>query len=186
MINHISVAVNDPKHVATVLAEIWDGVVYPFPPSPGAYLVLADDGRGTGVEVTTAGTTLVPGEGLPDYENFSSDTPTEEYEAKFVKTDAAPKYVATHLNINTRKSIDEIKAIGSREGWRVLVANRGGGLFQLVELWIENHFMLEVMTPEHTKRYVEIMNPEFINKAFADQLQAPPPAAVTEIPSLIG
>jgi len=186
MINHISIAVNDPKHVANVLAEIWDGVVYPFPPSPGAYLVLADDGRGTTVEVTTAGTVIVPGDGLPPEEGFSIETPTEEYEAKFQKTGEAPQFVATHLNLNTRKSIDEIKAIGNREGWRVLVANRGGGLFQLVELWIENHFMLEVMTPEHTKRYVEIMNPEFINKTFADLLQSPPPPAVTEIPSLIG
>ena len=72
MINHISVAVNDPKHVASVLAEIWDGVVYPFPPSPGAYLVLADDGRGTTVEVTTAGTVIVPGEGLPPEEEFAA------------------------------------------------------------------------------------------------------------------
>lgn len=186
MINHISVAVNDPKHVAGILAEIWDGVVYPFPPSPGAYLVLANDGRGTAVEVTNAGTVIVPGEGQPPEEDFSIETLTEEYEAKFVKTGTAPQYTATHLNINTSKSIDEIRAIGKRESWRVFVANRGGGLFQLVELWIENHLMLEVMTPEHTKRYVEIMNPDFINRVFADQMQAPRSAAITEIPSLIG
>ncbi len=52
-----------------------------------------------------------------------------------------PTYVATHLNISTAKSLDEIREIARREGWRVLVCNRGEGLFQLVEVWIENTFM---------------------------------------------
>jgi hypothetical protein len=186
MINHISIAVDDPKRVANVLAEIWDGVVYPFPPSPGAYVVLANDGRGTTVEVTTAGTTLVPGEGYPPEENFSIETPTEEYEAKFVKNDAPPRYVATHLNLNTSKSVNEIKAIADREGWRVLTCNRGEGLFQVIEFWVEDRFLLEVMTPEMTDRYVEIMNPEFIDRMFADQLAQPPAEAPAENLNLIG
>ena len=170
MINHISIAVNEPKRVAGVLAEIWDGVVYPFPPSPGAYVVLANDGRGTTVEVTTRGTTIVPGKGYPPAENFSIETPTEEYEAKFVQNDTPPQYVATHLNISTEKSIDEIKAIGKREGWRTMVANRDRGLFQLVELWIEDTFMLEVMTPEQTARYREITSPAFIAQFFGGDI----------------
>jgi len=187
MINHISIAVNEPKRVAGVLAEIWDGVVYPFPPSPGAYVVLANDGRGTTVEVTTRGTTIVPGKGYPPAENFSIETPTEEYEAKFVQNDAPPQYVATHLNLNTRRSYEELKAIGEREGWRVLTCNRGEGLFQVVEFWVENHFMIEAMTPAMTARYVEIMNPEFINRMFADQLaQLPPSERPAENLNVIG
>ena len=170
MINHISIAVQDPKRVADVLAEIWDGMVYPFPPAPGSFFVIANDGKGTAVEITPAGTVIVPGEGLPDESDL--EAPTEEFEARFVKSDLVPRYVATHLNINTRKSIDEIRAIGKREGWRVLVANRGEGLFQLVEVWVENTFMLEVMTPEQTQRYVEITNPTFMEKAFAGAFEA--------------
>ena len=170
MINHISIAVNDPERVANVLAEMWDGMVFPFPPAPGSYFVIANDGRGTAVEITPAGTILVPGEGLPDDNDL--DTSTEEYEAKFVQSDLKPMYVATHLNINTRKSIDEIREIARREGWRVLVCNRGEGLFQLIEVWVENTFMLEVMTPEQTARYVEITDPEFMAKAFAGAFEA--------------
>ena len=170
MINHISIAVQEPKKVADVLAEIWDGSVYPFPPAPGSFLVLANDGKGTGVEITPAGTVIVPGEGLPD-EN-DTDAATEEFEARFVKSDLVPRYVATHLNINTRKSIDEIRAIGKREGWRVMVANRGEGLFQLIELWVENTFMLEVMTPAQTEHYIEITSPEFMERAFAGAFDA--------------
>lgn len=175
MINHISIGVNEPERAAHVIAELWDGMVFPFPPAPNSYFVIANDGRGSAVEITPINTILVPGEGLPPEEGFNADTRTEEFEAKFVSSGFAPQYVATHLNISTRLSIEEVKAIGEREGWRTLVCNRGEGLFQLVELWIEDRFMLEVMTPEQTERYVEITDPEFMKAAFAGAF-APPPA----------
>jgi len=188
MINHISIGVNDPENVAKVLAELWNGIVLPFPPAPGSFMVLANDGKGTGVEITPINTIIIPGEGLPPEDDVTATT--EEYEAKFVQSDFVPRYVPTHLNINTKLGIDEIKAIANREGWRTLVANRGAGLFQLVEVWIENRFMLEVMTPEQTERYIEITSPEFIANAFA-QLEGvfpQPPAqpVATELPNVIG
>jgi len=187
MINHISIAVNEPERVANFLAELWDGYVYPFPPAPNSFFVLANDGRGSAVEITPAGTVLVPGEGLPD-EN-DPDAVTEEHEAQFVRSEFVPRYVATHLNINTSKSIDEIRELAKREGWRVLVCNRGGGLFQLVEVWLENTFMLEVMTPEQTQRYIEITDPNFMEAAFASTLQQTHPANDRVLPtelSIIG
>jgi hypothetical protein len=165
MINHISIAAENPEKVAKVIAELWNGIVIPFPPAPNSFMALANDGKGSGVEITPINTVLVPGEGMPPEEDFDSDTRTEDYEAKFVDAGSAPQYVATHLNISTHLSEEEIKEIGRREGWRTLVCNRGEGLFQLVEMWIENRFMLEVMTPEQTARYVEITSPEFFAEA---------------------
>lgn len=184
MINHISIAVHNPEKVANVIAELWNGIVVPFPPTPNSFMVFANDGRGSAVEITPVDIVLVPGEGLPPEENFGVNTQTEEYEAKFVKSDFVPQYVATHLNINTHLSEEEIKEIGRREGWRVLTCNRGEGLFSLVELWIEDRFMLEVMTPEQTARYIEITQPEF----FAEMLGItfPQNANVTENLQLIG
>src|SRR5687768_15021111 len=101
MINHISIGVRNTERVANVLAELWGGFVVPFPPAPDSFMVLANDGKGTAVEVTPIDTVLVPGEGLPPEKNFDTSVRTEEYEAKFVKSDFAPQYVATHLNINT-------------------------------------------------------------------------------------
>lgn len=185
MINHISIGVHNPEKVAGVLAELWNGTVIPFPPCPNSYIALANDGRGTGVEITPANTVLVPGEGLPPAENFDAATPTEEYEAKFVAEDYAPRYTATHLNISTHLSEAEVKAIAEREGWRVLTCNRGGGLFQLVELWVEDRFMLEVMTPEQTARYVEIFSPESIASMQEQFMENMPPAPAAEL-SLVG
>lgn len=179
MINHISIAVNEPERIANFLAELWDGIVFPFPPAPDSFFVLANDGKGTAVEITPAGTILVPGEGLPP-EN-DSNVPTEAFEAQFVKSEFVPRYVATHLNINTEKSVEEIRELANREGWRVLVCNRGAGLFQLVEVWIENTFMLEVMTPEQTARYIEITDPKFMAAAFEDALKASHPNVSTRV-----
>ena len=173
MINHISIAVHNPEKVANVLAELWGGFVIPFPPAPDSFMVLANDGKGSAIEITPFDTILVPGEGLPPEEGFDAATPTEEYEAKFTQTANPPQYVATHLNINTALSEEQVKEIARREGWRVLTCNRGEGLFQLIEIWIENRFMLEVMTPEQTARYIEITNPEFIAKAFGDAFPVP-------------
>ncbi len=172
MINHISIGVHNPEKIANVLAELWNGYALPFPVAHGSYIVFADDGRGTGVEVTPVNTVLMPGEGLPPEENFSIETPTEEHEAKFVESEFSPQFVATHLNINSPLSEAEVKEIAKREGWRCLVANRGGGLFQLLEVWAENRFMLEVMTPEMTEQYVALMKPQ----NWADFLQMPLPS----------
>ncbi|MEZ5428272.1 MAG: hypothetical protein R2747_18530 [Pyrinomonadaceae bacterium] len=185
MINHISIGVHDTERVAKVLAELWGGYALPFPPAPEGWMVLADDGKGTGVEVTTIDTVLEPGAGLPpEEEDFDINTPTEDYEAKFVATGKKPQYVVTHLNINTKLSIEEVKAVAKREGWRCFVANRGEGAFQLIELWIENHFMLELMTPEMTEIYVNLVTPE----SYAEWLQIPlpPRAPAAENLRLIG
>ena len=184
MINHISIGVNNPEKVANVLAELWNGYAYPFPPSPGSFIVFADDNRGSLVEVTPIDTVLVPGEGLPSEENFSINTPTGEHEAKFVSSDFSPKFVATHLNINTNLTEVEIKAIAERAGWRCFTANREGGMFQLIEFWIEDRLLLEVNTPEMTAMYVEMAKPQ----NWANMLQMPfqPKADVAGSLNLIG
>lgn len=160
MINHISIGVHDTEKVANILAELWGGYAMPFPVAKDSWLAFADDGKGTMVEITPTNTVLQPGEGFPSGKDFDNMTPTGEFEAKFVQTEFYPQYVATHLNINTNLSVEQVKAIGEREGWRVFTANRDNGAFQLIELWIENRFMLEVMTPEMTARYVELLQPE--------------------------
>jgi len=160
MINHISVGVHNPENVANVLAEIWNGYAFPFPPSPGGFIVFADDGRGTSVEFTPINIQLIPGTGLPPEENFTMQTPTEDYEATFQFGDVAQEYISLHLALNSPLTEEEIKAIATREGWRVMTANRAGGLFQLIEVWVENRFMIEVFTPEMTARYVEMATPQ--------------------------
>ena len=185
MINHLSISANNPEKVAKALAQLWNGYVFPFPPCPNSFIVLADDGRGTGIEVTPINIELHPGEELPvEDETFNSQTKTEEYEAQFAPQTTYSQYTATHLNINTPLNADEVKAIAQREGWRVLTCNRGEGLFQLLEVWAENRLLIEVMTPEMTARYLEIMQPGFISQVMGTPL--PPKTDAPNNLSLIG
>jgi hypothetical protein len=178
MINHISISAHNPKKVANVFAKLWNGYVFPFMACPDSFIVLAGDQNGTAIEITPINIELLPGEGLPvEDESFNLQTPTEEFEAKFTPRERVSEYTATHININTHLDADAVRAIAEREGWRVLTCNRGGGLFQLIEIWAENRFMIEVFTPETQERYAQLMQPEVIAGLMQMPLPSRPVAA---------
>jgi hypothetical protein len=112
------------------------------------------------VEIIPSDVHLVPGIGYPDQTNFTRETITDDYEATFVPGNERSLFSSVHLNINSPLDEESIKAIARREGWRCFTANRGRGAFQLIELWIEDRFMLEVNTPEMTAVYQQVATPE--------------------------
>jgi hypothetical protein len=142
MIHHISIAAKDPLHVASVIAELWQTEPLPFPPVPGAYIVIADDRQGTAIEVSPLGTELMPG---------SNDA---EVQAR-VSTTASP-YTATHAALSVPLSRERIREIAAREGWRTGTFVRGG-VFEVIEFWVEGRMLLELLAPDMTSRYLDFM-----------------------------
>jgi hypothetical protein len=139
MLHHVSIAVKNPAHVSRVLAEIFQGKAFPFPVFPNSYIVLAGDEHGTALEITPMGTELIPGiEEVVSQENPSPSG-----------------FTATHIAISVPVSREEIEEIAAREGWMTLYCDRGS--FDLVELWVENHLLLELLTPEMSARYTEFL-----------------------------
>ena len=153
MLHHISVSVNNPLHVATVMAEIFQGYVIPFPPNPGSYMALAADIYGTAIEFYPNGSEIIPGE--------------HEDQAGFQLNPQPTQYSAFHAAFSVPISLEEIERIGDREGWRVLFANREG-LFDVVEFWVENQLMLELLTPAMAAKYQAMLHPEHL-PALIDQ-----------------
>ena len=144
MIFHTSIPADDPERVATVLAEIWDGEAFGFPPWPGAYVAIAGDDRGTTLEVYPRDQTMAPGE--------ADDEPV------WPKHDDSPsQYVAFHVAIATEKSEEEVLAIAAREGWRAGRFSRGD-FFDVIEFWVENRVHVEVLTPEMQRDYRKNVN----------------------------
>ena len=137
MIHHISFAARDPERVASVFAELLDGFSFPFPPNPGSFLAAARDGRGTGVEVHPADVVLEPG----------------PQQARFAKTGAAASPSAVHFALSVDVERARIEEIGAREGWAVRSESRGGD-FDVIELWVENRFLVELMPPAEAARYL--------------------------------
>jgi hypothetical protein len=144
MIFHLSIDADDPQRVATVLAELWGGEALPFPPVyPGSWVALAGDERGTMIEVYPAGVTLVAGEG------DAGAVGRREFEA----TRGTP----THAAIATSLARDDVYAIAAREGWLAKYCKRGGR-FGVIEFWIENRMMVEVLTREMQREYLETIS----------------------------
>ncbi|KAF3884684.1 MULTISPECIES: hypothetical protein [Nostocales] len=146
MIHHFSISVKDPYHVATVFAEILKGQALSFPPHPGSYIVVAFDGHGTAIEFYPLGTELVPG--------------VEKEQCNFVQTSKTSDYKDVHAALSVSLSQEEIEHIGKREGWRVVRCNRDS-LFDVMELWVENRLMIELLTTEMASQYLShFLQPE--------------------------
>jgi hypothetical protein len=138
MIHHISIAAHHPQHVAEVLAQLWRGKVIPFPVRQGSYVAIAFDGNGTFIDVHPWEMELIPG---------TADRP----QIQFHKNPTPRQFNAFHAAISVPLSQEEIFAIADQEGWRVL-HNRG--IFEVIEFWVENHQMIELLTPLMVGQYL--------------------------------
>jgi len=142
---HLSIEADDPRHVAGVIAGMWRGKALPFPPvGKGSWMAMAGDDRGTAVEVYPRGTELRENDGETDTAGAVT-TPR--------------RYGATHMAVATPLSTDEIMAIARREGWPAKVCFRGGS-FHVIEMWIEGCQMVEMLTPEMQREYLDTVTIE--------------------------
>jgi hypothetical protein len=151
MIHHISISVNNPQHVAEVLAEVLNGQAFPFFPNPGSFMVFPLDEHGTGIEVYPLKTQLMPGEG--------------DNSCTFAENATPSGFTATHAAISVSSSQEKIELIGKREGWRVLRCNRDS-FFDVMEFWLENKVMIELLTPEMSAQYLAATQPENLKEIF--------------------
>ena len=138
MLFHASIPADEPERVARVLAELWRGEVLAFPPFPQAFVVLAGDDRRTVLDVYPRGREHVPARG--------------EYA---VRANPAPSpHSEVHLALGTVLAEEDVLALAGREGWLAQRSDRGG-LFAVIEFWVENKFLLEVLSATEQRRYVE-------------------------------
>ena len=141
MIHHLSIPARDPRHVADVLVELFDGVLTGFGPWHDSWIAWAGDAHGTAIEVYPAGTEMLPDSG--------------QGQARFRPTSPASPFIATHAAVSVDRSRDEIQAIARREGWRAVELSRGPN--RVIEFWVENAVLLELMTPSMAADYVRAM-----------------------------
>src|SRR6516225_487560 len=160
MIHHLSIAARDPQHVAGVLAEIMGGKAVPFPPNPGSFFALQLDDHGSGVEVYPAGTELRPG---------------GEVGGGFVRKEPR-SFGPTHFALSVTTNADTVKAIAKREGWHCFDCNRGP--FHVIEVWVENEQMIEVLPPEYAAEYLAWTQPRLPNGRGAGAPRTPRPGDV--------
>lgn len=145
MIHHISFAANDPRHAAEVVAELWQGRAIPFPDQPGSYFAINLDPYGTAIAFMPKGTALKPGSAL-EAVRFANSNPD------------ATGYTATHVNIAVPISEAQIYEIAEREGWRAVRCKHGG--LELIEFWLENEILFELLPPTLMEQYLGMVQAE--------------------------
>jgi hypothetical protein len=165
MIHHISIAAHNPLHVSQVLAEVLQGTSVPFPGYPGSYVALALDAQGTMIEVHPFGTALFPG--------------NEANEASHLQPNlTSTHYTANHTAISVPVSTTQIQAIADREDWRMVLCRRGDDYFDVIEFWIENQLLIELLPPELVTKYLAFMEPRSLQE-LARKLAITQPAIVS-------
>ena len=145
MIHHFSISAHDPCRVASVLAEVMNGQAFPFSPHAGSFIALCDDGHATAIEVYPLETVMMPGPEDQEVQCDASSTPVD--------------FVPTHAAVSVSLHEARIKEIANREGWRAVTCDRGG-IFQVVEFWVENRVLLELLTPDMARDYLNAMKPQ--------------------------
>lgn len=145
MIHHISIAAHNPLHVSQVLAEVLQGTSIPFPGYPGSYVALALDSQGTMIEVHPFGTALFPGDAANEASHLRPNP-------------ASSRYSANHTAISVPVNAAQIQAIADREGWRMALCRRDD-YFDVIEFWLENQLLIELLSPELVIQYLTFMEP---------------------------
>jgi hypothetical protein len=138
MLFHISIAAERPKQAARLVAELWGGRAFPFPPvADGSWIAMAGDERGSAIEVYPLGAELHEGEG----------------EAMVRAQAGRPaRNGPVHVAIATGLDVDSVKTIATRFGAPAKVCARGP--FHVIEVWVEGCFMIEVLTPQMQAEYL--------------------------------
>jgi hypothetical protein len=147
MIHHVSIPARDPRHVAEVLAELMRGQCHPFGPLEGAFMAASGDAHGSMIEVYPERATL--------------DIPPSDDQVVFGENAAPPRHWPFHLLLSVPREREEIERIGAREGWRARTFGRGmqgqKPFFHVVEFWVENRLMIEVVSPAMTQEYEDFL-----------------------------
>ncbi len=151
-IAHASIPADDPKTVADVLAEIMGGEAMPFPPGgPQARAAWSGDGA-IMFEVVQRGDVLA----------FADEEGGRELAA------GGERRSEVHLAVCVARPASEVIAIAERAGWPARICQRGNGLFELAELWVEGVFMIEMLDPAQAARYEEVVTPATMKRFFAE------------------
>ena len=147
MIHHVSIPARDPRHVAEVLAELMRGRCHPFGPLEGAFMAASGDAHGSMIEVYPEHATL--------------DIPPSDDQVVFGENAAPPRHWPFHLLLSVPREREEIERIGAREGWRAKTFGRGmqgqTPFFHVVEFWVENRLMIEVVSPAMAQEYEDFL-----------------------------
>ena len=165
MIAHASVPSRDPKATALLLAALIDGEAFPFPVVQDAWIAVARDGSGTAIEVYPPTMAHHPGRGAPVPNHVAVDPRPMPWEDQIHADGDQLRPSAFHLAVTTGHDAAQVERLATAAGLRHVRCNRGG-VFELIEVWLDNTTLIEGLTAEESARYRRFMTPAGVAKMF--------------------
>jgi hypothetical protein len=172
LIAHFSIPSRSPRETALFFAAVIDGLVFDFPPVPGASIAVARDRSGLAVEVYPEDMAHHPGAGNVDPAVPANGPAAMPWEDQIFPEASVPHRSGFHVAIGSRLGIDEVVARAKALGWRALACERAG-VFGVVEVWIDDRYLVEVVVPAELERYRAFMQPDGCRTMFGEGV-APP------------
>ena len=143
MIFHFSISADDPKRTATMFAELWRGQAFYFPMvGNGSWIAHAGDDRRTTIEVYPRDLAFYPNESGEGHQ----------------RNEPVSRHGPFHAAVGTPLSIEEVEEIGRRYACHTILCNRGP--FRVIEFWVDNAQMVEMLTPEMQAEYQRSVTPD--------------------------
>ena len=137
MIYHAAVPANDPKSAAEALARIMGGEAMPFLVVPNSWIAWSGDGV-TELEIVPRGRGFARADGgkepswVPGHEGLTAS--------------------GWHVAIGTDLAAEDVVRIAREAGWPAQICDRAG-FFDIVEVWVDDCGLVEVLDPNMQKRY---------------------------------
>jgi hypothetical protein len=77
----------------------------------------------------------------------------------------ARSYGSTHFALSVATDANTVQAIAQRAGWHCYDCNRGP--FHVIEVWVENETMVEILPPDYAREYLAFTRPDNVRAAMA-------------------
>jgi hypothetical protein len=158
MIAHVSIPSRNPQDTALLFAALIDGEAFPFPVVPDAWIAIASDGSGTAVEVYPQTMAHHPGRGEVDPHAVPAGPQPMPWEDQIYPDGDQLRPSAFHFALATRLDADRVLALARDAGLRAIACERGG-VFGVIEIWLDGAHLVEVLTDTEATRYRAFMNP---------------------------
>ena len=158
MIAHVSIPSDDPRSTALLLAALIGGQAFAFPVVPDAWIAVAQDGSGLAIEVYPDGMAHHPGSGPADPRVVPEGPETMPWEDQIFPDGRQLRPSAFHMAITTELADEQVFALARQAGIRAVRCERGG-VFGLIEIWLDDTLLVEVLNAQDTGRYRSFMNP---------------------------
>lgn len=165
MIAHVSVPAKDSRATALLLAQLIDGEAFHFPVVAGSWIAIARDNSGLAIEVYPDTMAHHPGIGTVDPMHKAGGPQTMPWEDQIYPDGQQLRPSAFHLALTTHLSEEQVLSLARKSDLRVVGCDRGG-LFRVIELWLDNTILVEVLTTKEVQRYQAFMNPQACAEMF--------------------